>query len=374
MIKLNKELTEKHIEEIARYDLGNSKVFGSAYYVFQKNNFSLIKTYGTLSPDSRTAVDGTTLFRLASMTKPVTAVAALILCDRGLLSLDDKIEDYLPDFRGIHIIDAKGNDYGEAKKAPVIRNLLSHCSGIGSDAEKFSRMTEKDYKSIRSAVEYYIRAGLDFEPESTQLYSPTGAFDVLVNIIEKITGTDYLTFLKNELFIPCEMYDTTFVPDEERKKRIIAMHMNKDGKNAVREMNEECIFENIPMTFFLGGGGLVSSLDDYVKFSKMLLNKGVSVNGSRILSEKTLSAMSTPQFEVSDNQWWGLGVRVITDNSYPYLPKGSFGWSGAYGTHFWVDPENEIIAVFMKNSSVDGGAGNESAVNFEKAVYTSVRE
>jgi CubicO group peptidase (beta-lactamase class C family) len=148
------------------------------------------------------------------------------------------------------------------------------------------------------------------------------------------------------------------------------MHCNKDGKNAEKEMPGDSVFENIPETHYLGGGGLVSTLEDYGNFAKMLLNKGLSHTGKRILSEETFLKMTEPQIKINDNQSWGLGVRVITKKTYPHLPVGCFGWSGAYGTHFFVDPENGIVAVFMKNSAVDGGAGNESAVKFEKAVYS----
>ena len=82
--------------------------------------------------------------------------------------------------------------------------------------------------------------------------------------------------------------------------------------------------------------------------------------------------MSQPQIQNVSNEYWGLGVRIISNSSYPYLPVGSFGWSGAYGSHFWIDPENELFAIYMKNSMIDGGAGNKSAVNFERVVYESL--
>ena len=172
------------------------------------------------------------------------------------------------------------------------------------------------------------------------------------------------------------MVDTTFVLNGEQQSRLVDMHTRIDGENAVRNMPEGCVFEDYPSTHYLGGAGLVSTLSDYVKFAKMLLNKGKTDTGA-ILSEETFNQLCTPQVSkeiMPGNISWGLGVRVITENSYPYLPVGSFGWSGAYGSHFWVDPVNKLFAVFMKNSSVDGGSGNESAENFEKAVYSSSAE
>ena len=151
------------------------------------------------------------------------------------------------------------------------------------------------------------------------------------------------------------------------------MHAKIDNENASFKMKEGCIFEDFPWTLYLGGAGLVSSLQDYCNFAKMLLNKGKTDKG-QLISEKTFNSLCTPQVSediMPENERWGLGVRVITDESYPYLPKGTFGWSGAYGSHFWIDPINRIFAVYMKNSKYDGGGGNQSAVNFERAVYAS---
>ena len=111
-----------------------------------------------------------------------------------------------------------------------------------------------------------------------------------------------------------------------------------------------------------------------MKFARMLLNRGV-LGEKRVLKEETLKLLHTPWVSeeiMSGSQRWGLGVRVITDKAYGTLPAGSFGWSGAYGSHFWIDPQNRIAVVFMKNSMVDGGAGNRSACALEKAVYDAL--
>lgn len=361
----------KNIDEIAMYDISSSKVFGSAYYVYY-DGIEIEKCYGTKSLNSDCPVTNRTIFRLASMTKPITAVAALILAERGILSLNDGIDKYLPTFRNIKIRDVQGN-VSEPRIIPTIRNILSHSSGIGSVAEKLVFMMPDDKKSLDSSVSFYLNNGLDFEPESKQMYSGVAAFDVLTKIIETVTETDYLSFLKKEIFDPCEMLDTTFVPDEEQQARMIEMHQKVNGENAVFNNPSGCVFEDIPCTHYLGGAGLVSTLRDYRNFAKLLLYKGKTKAG-QILREETFDLLCTPQLSsaiMPGNERWGLGVRVITDDAYPYLPKGSFGWSGAYGSHFWIDPVNRVAAVFMKNSRFDGGAANESARNFEKAIYSS---
>ena len=369
---LDKTTLTKNIDAIAKYDFDNSKVFGSAYYVYD-NGETTEKCYGNMSLNSDMPITNTTLFRLASMTKPITAVATLVAMEKGFLSLDDTVDKYIPAFKQIQIKDASGKVSG-LKKQPTILNILTHTSGIGSDSQKLAAMTGADQATLDSAITFYIGSGLDFEPGTKQAYSATGAFDVLVKIIETATGEDYLQFLQKNIFEPCNMKDTTFIPSDEQWDRLVDMHQQVDGENAVATLPEGCIFGNVPVTHYVGGAGLVSTLQDYANFAKMLLNGGQGENG-KVISKTSVKLLSSPQISADvmpGNARWGLGVRVITKKSYPYLPVGSFGWSGAYGSHFWIDPVNNVFAVYMKNSHVDGGASNESANKFEKAVYTAL--
>ncbi len=380
MNKLDKNLLKFNIEKAVRFDFDNHKVFGSAYCVIQEDKVIYKNGFGTTSADNAEAVTENTIFRLASMTKPITAVATLILVERGQLSLSDKVSDYLPEYKDVHITqisDAnKIIDLGKAQNDITILHLLTHTSGIGSDAAKSQKMTDEDKKSIDNTVKFHSEIGLDFEPGTKQQYSGTGAFDVLVKIIEKITKTDYLHFLQQEIFAPCDMVNTTFIPNREQWTQIIAIHDKVDGKNTVAKTKENCIFYDYPCTHYLGGAGLVSTLDDYSKFAKMLLNNGKTPK-KQILSEETFRLLHTPFVSekiMPSNERWGLGVRVIVKKDYKTLPVGTFGWSGAYGSHFWIDPVNKVAAVFMKNSLFDGGSGNESARNFEKAVNASFHQ
>ncbi len=374
---MNITLLKNNIEKAARYDFENNKVFGSAYCVIQGNDMIYKKCFGTVSADSTHPVTENTKFRMASMTKPITAAAILILIERGLLSLDDKVSGFLPEFKDIRITQITQNgltDLGKAQNEITVCNLLTHTSGIGSEPLKEQKMTYEDRKSIDSAVEFYSRIGLDFDPGTKQQYSPFAAFDVLAKIIEKVSGTNYHDFLKREIFEPCGMVNTTFTPTLEQWNAMIAMHNKVNGKNCDEKMNEDCVFSDFPKTHYLGGAGLVSTLADYSKFAKMLLNKGKTPT-KQIIGEDILRLMHTPFVSeeiMPSSERWGLGVRVIVREDYENLPLGAFGWSGAYGTHFWIDPANNIAAVYMKNSLFDGGAGNESARNFEKAVNDSL--
>lgn len=371
MKRIDAKLLEKNIYEIANYDLNENNIFGSSYMVCQEGKTVFKGHFGRVNPETGAPVDDNTIFRLASMTKPVTAVAMLILVQRGLISLDDQVKKYVPEFDGIHVISKDGVDYGAARNDATIKHLLTHTSGFASG--KPVVMTENDMVDIQSTVSFFVRAGLDFEPFSQTAYSGTGAFDVLALIAERVTGEDFGELLNKEIFVPCKMADTTFAPSTEQWERVISMHCKVDGKNGVSDTYKGCVFEQFPQTHKLAGAGLASTLCDYSRFAGMLLNNG-RAGDIQIISEDVFSLMHIPYVPESimpGNESWGLGVRVITKEEYEILPVGTYGWSGAYGSHFWIDPENKVTAVFMKNSRFDGGSGNKSAVRFEQAVHKS---
>lgn len=371
MNSLDAERLKNNIDEIANFDIKNNNVFGSSYYVYQKDNFE-IKCHFGHTGNPRNSVDDGTIFRLASMTKPITSVAVLILADKGIISLDDSVSKFLPEFKNIHIISKSGVDLGSPSTEVNIFHLMTHTSGFGSG--KCPKLTETDRLNADNTIKRYIDTGLEYEPFTSSTYSPYASFDVLAKIIEIVADCKYDEFLYEKIFKKCNMVNTTFKPTENQMKRLTKMHNKTDGKSVVQSMPDNCIFENFPATHCLAGAGLVSTLEDYTHFALMLLNDGYAC-GNQILSKNTLDKMfETPVFEnIMPGQSWGLGVRVVTGKAYNYLPVGAFGWSGAYGPHFWIDHKNDICAVFMKNSLHDGGAGNSSANRFEEAVYKSMK-
>ena len=376
MKKLDKELLARNVAQTAEYDLTHGKAFGSAYWVMQDGEVVYERCFGHTAARGTEPVTADTLFRLASMTKPITAFAALMLVDRGLLRLSDPVATYLPAFADITVTEVAEDgtlvDLGAPQTPPTIRHILTHTSGIGSNWRKIDRMTAADKRTVEATVDFHRRMGLDFHPGTRQEYSGSGAFDVLVKVIETITKTDFLSFLQKELFCPLGMRDTTFTPTAEQWGRMIAMHTAVDGVNADFPMLEGCVMGDYPCTHYLGGSGLTSTLRDYAAFATALLHRGQG-----LLSADTFSLMCTPSVPeeiMPIHERWGLGVRVITKDYYEDLPVGSFGWSGAYGTHFFVDPVNKIAGVYLRNSRVDGGSGSESARNFERAVRRSFAE
>ena len=306
-------------------DLASGHIAGASVHVSQWGKTVYEAHFGNATENS--------LFRLASMTKPVTAVAVLILADRKQLRLTDPVIKYLPGFPpNLQII-----------------HLLSHCSGL-SQADYAARITDLYRADGELLVDFISSVEFEHTPGTHCEYNPVAAFALLTAIVEQVAKVDFATFVEREIFLPLGMTDTTFLPTKEQWARLVPMEDTIPG----------CIFEGYPVTNPLGGAGLVSSLEDYKKFAKMLLN-----DGEGILSPEAVKTMSTVQFGK-----WGCGVRVVGENDR--LPKGSYGWSGAYGTHFWVDPTNGIIAIYMKNSRKDGGSGAMTAAHFEEDVYASL--
>ncbi len=366
-MRIDPEKLKANIENLYARDLSTATLFGCACFVAQDGKTLYRGFHGRTSPDGGPVTDKT-LFRLASMTKPVLTVAALILVDRGLLSLSDPVKKYLPVFENTRLKGMDGSDLGPVKTDVTVLNLLTHTSGIG-DIDPV-RPFEKDTLDTIESYVNFIGGKVYFEPFSMQSYSGTANFDVLAAVIQKITGETLESFIRREIFDPLGMTDATFVPSPDQWSRLIKMHTREDGKNAVSPTPDGCLYENFPATHMAGGAGLAATLDDYARFAAMLVNYG-AYDGGRILKEATVKDMATPHYDapiLSDSgDRWGLGVRVVTDDRGP-LAAGSFGWCGAYGTNFWVDPENRVAAVFMKNSRVDGGFGCDSNVRFERAV------
>lgn len=367
----------KRIEARSADDIGSGRVGGIALSVRQNGEIIYENFFDSASMGSLRPITKNTIFRIASMTKPITAVAALILMEKGLLALNDPIEKFLPFFKDLPIVRLDGDKLahvGYAKEKPTVMNILTHTSGIGGGtigSIQNEAMSMSQKADLNKAVEYYSRAGIQFEPFTEVLYSGTASFTVLTAIIEKITDMCYEDFLKKIIFDPLGMTDTTFSPSPEQWKRMIDMHDYVDGKGVLGHTYDGCVFEDFPTSHPLGGAGLVSTLDDYSRFAEMLLE-----GGKGIISEKSVKLMSTPHVPYAiqqRNKRWGLAVKVVTDPGYESLPLGAYGWSGAYGTHFWVDPENRITAVYMKNSQYDGGGSSVTGENFEWDVTLSMK-
>ena len=366
--KLAENLT-KRIEE----DITAQRVGCAAVAVSQWGRLLFRGDFGVQTPGEPQPLRPDAIFRIASMTKPITAVAALIQVERGKLSLEDPVCKYLPQYEKLVV--------GEARRpcdAPLrVFHLLTHTSGMEADLEAklwVKAIPPERQRTLKDAMDVYPERPLAFQPGQQRKYSGRAAFDILARIVEITAGMDFAEFVKKEILDPCGMVDTTFAPTEEQWARVVGMHDYQDGVGVLSPTTPGCVVDRVPVTHPLGGAGLVSTVDDYGKFAQMLLNKGMTEKG-RIIDASFIEQMATPQLApalMNEKVNQGLGVRVIAGEKYPWLPVGSYGWSGAYGPHFWVDPINGITAVYMKNSRYDGGSGSLTGKHFEEDVCNAI--
>lgn len=368
--ELNVNKLEKAVTRSQERRLEAGTLTGAHVIIHQNGECVLNKVYGKASADGE-ALKENAVYRIASMTKPVTAVALLIEQERGHLDINDDLADYMPEYADMQIKKADGTT--EKAKNPIkLYMLVSHVSGLDDTSIMGNELgVPMEERNARTVAEAAAKLPLVYEPGTQQAYN-TAAFDIAARVIEITSGMDFAEYLKVNIFDKLGMTDTTFEPSAEQWSRMVAVHGCENGK-AYDVPYDGQIFGAYPVTYHAAGAALTSTAADYDKFARMLLNGGAGDNGERVMSEESVKLMATPVVDdsiMAGSQKWGLGVRVITDNDYT-LPKGTFGWSGMFGTHFWIDPVNRITAVYMKNSTYDGGAGCQTANELEKDVTDS---
>jgi len=384
MLKLESKTVNSRINATVDKDLADCKYSGVAIRVLQNGETVAEAVKGYADIDTKRPVDGNTLFRLASMTKPVTAVAVLKAQEQGLLNISDSVRYYLPDFKEMYIAkkvtDADGKvSFVQGEKAQTtlrIHHMLSHVNGFGSGEYSYqfiNGLTQTEHMRTLAAFADYTGKNmmLDFEPDTTWGYSGHAAFDICARIVELVSEMPFDEYIQKNIFDPIGVKDITFTPTEEQWSRMIRMHNRIDGKNVSDDSLGRTTFENFPITYFCAGAGLCGTLDSYMKFAEMLRQNG-TIDGVTVLAPGSVEMMKSvwPLNNIGPSpvETWGLGVRVIK-HGHPWLPEGLYGWSGAYGSHFWIDPANGITAVLMRNSRIDGGAGSVSSIELEKNVY-----
>lgn len=359
MKKLNKERLYKTLKERLDEDIYWGRVGGAHLLVLQNGEEAASICQGWHNPDTGEKLKEDAIYRLCSMTKPVTGVAVLIAQEQGLLNIEDKVEDYLPDYADMYVGKEVDGKVVPDKKSNVplrIWHMLSHCNGIMAEVPLGNLMVaatpHEVQTSLASITDYCAKQPLAFEPESYTAYTGRTSFDAVARIIELKSGLTYAEFLDKYIFNPLGLKDFTFYPTEAQWDRMIVPTDKADGNGLVTVNLGKRTFESLPLSYTTAGAGLVASMADYAVFAEMLRNKGRS-GDVQIFSPELLETMTKPR--VPDGtpgrdpiSSWGLGVRVVVKEDV--LPVGSFGWSGAYGTHFWVDPVNEITAIYMRSS------------------------
>ena len=384
MYELNVNELSLRLSELADKGIAEGLYSGIAGRVLQ-NGIPVVEiTKGVADLDTGRPVTADTMFRLASMTKPVTAAAVLAAQDRGLLTVYDEVRRYLPDYGEMWVGRMEKREDGStctvpaerARKQLRIHHLLSHVNGIASGELGnmiLEKMPPEDMLSLRSITDWMGKhLLLDFQPDEVTGYSGTAAQDVAARIVEIVSGMPFDRFVQKTLFDPLGITDITFTPTDEQWGRMMCMFAKDNDRGYMDASLGKTTFECFPLSYFSGGASLTGTMNAYTVFAEMLRQEG-TFNNVRVLSPAAVNLMRSPwplpgTLGIGPVETWGLGVRVVRDG-HPFLPSGLFGWSGAYGTHFWIDPVNKITAIMMRNSRIDGGAGAAATIRFEKSVY-----
>jgi CubicO group peptidase (beta-lactamase class C family) len=326
------------------------------------------------------------IFRIASMTKPVVGVAILMMMEEGKVRLTDPVSKFIPEFKELKVAVPQGQPgarggRGEpprfytvpAEREITVKDLLAHTSGLVSgtiSTAEAAKIQRKPGDALADYLPKLSQVPLEFQPGSRWTYSPGAGFDTLGRIVEIVSGQSLDQFLKQRIFEPLGMKDTFFNISDAQKSRVATMYQ-KMGNTLQKSPNQPAA----PTTYFSGGGGLSSTAEDYGKFAQMLVNGG-QLNGKRLLSPRTVELMGSPFAPDTlpgrtRGEAWGLSVRVIVDAVArgTYLSNGSFGWQGAFGTHFWVDPKEKLVGLLMVQTS-----NQEMIRDFENAVLQAVVE
>ncbi|HEY5336682.1 MAG TPA: serine hydrolase [Rhizomicrobium sp.] len=312
-----------------------------------------------------------TLFRIASMTKPITSVAALMLLEEGKLKLEDPITKWLPEFADMKVLKDPKGPLDETYPAPriiTVEDLMTHRSGfayaftssgpIGKAHEEVLGQPLDNNKTPDQWLAALATLPLTFPPGQQLHYSHST--EVLGFLVGRVAGMTYREFILQRILKPLGMNDTDFYVPKEKRGRAAVVYQQDQATGALKPVP----FPNYdtPPAYTAGGGGLISTLDDYLTFARMLLNKG-ELNGKRYLKKETVELMTsnrlTPEqraipflgMPLFMGQGFGLGVSVIMEpGKHEWMgagSKGAFGWPGAFGTWWQADPEKNMILIFL---------------------------
>jgi CubicO group peptidase (beta-lactamase class C family) len=352
--QLKAGLDTTRLEEIPRrmeQFVGSNIISGAVTLVARRGEIVALDAVGESDLATHRKMRADDLFWIASMTKPMTAVAVLMLQDEGKLSVDDPVEKFLPEFKGQWMVaqrSATNMTLVRAPRAILVRDLLTHTSGLGD------LPAPRTNSSLTELVMAYSQQPLKFPPGSKWEYCNSG-INTLGRIVEVVSGKPFAAFLQERLFEPLGMEDTTFWPTRNQARRLAKSYQPSPNNNALEETS----------VFFIKGelsdrertafpaGGLFSTARDVARFYQMMLNGG-TWHGKQILSRQAVEQMTRTQTGdiktgFVDGMSWGFGFAVEKEPKgiTRMLSPGTFGHGGAYGTQSWADPKKELILILM---------------------------
>jgi len=372
-VGLSSERLHRINDVVQRY-IDSGQIAGGITVVSRRGHIAHFEAQGLMDVESQTPMRKDAIFRMASMTKPVTGVAILMLMEEGKVRLTDPVSRFIPEFKKMKVAMAKPlppAPSGPQRQPPrepeiytipaereiTVRDLLTHTSGLVSggwgtaDANHIAPRKSND--NLAHWVSQLGGVPLDFQPGSQWRYSALAGIDTLGRVVEVASGQTFDQYLKQHIFDPLGMKDTSFVPTEDRLKRVVTLYRTGQKGNYERIETPDWLATK---TLFSGGGGLWSTADDYVRFAQMLVNGG-ELNGTRLLSPRTVDLMATNHVadlysgvgQRQQGMGFGLTVEVVLDSvaAGRRESNGSFGWDGAFGTHFWVDRKEQLVGLLM---------------------------
>jgi len=388
------ETVAKHIEA--------KDVAGAVTLVARRGKIVQFEAQGFADVDSKKPMAKDSIFRLASMSKPITAVAVMMMIEEGKVRLTDRVSAFIPEFKTMKVAVAKGTtdkpvqmpgfgrggpptappefDLVPAAREITVMDLLTHTSGLMSGGVSGIEQGKLAPRGPGDTLGNYIpklaQTPLDFQPGTLWRYSGRYGFDVLARIVEIVSGQPYDQFLQKRLFTPLGMKDTGFAPTPERMARVATVYQRTPDGTLRPAPNSNQLISG---TYFSASGGLMSTAEDYLQFAQMLVNGG-ALNGRRYLSPKTVELMTANHTGDMVNGQFGrpahgmgfaLGVQVWLDPvaADRRVSPGSYGWEGAYGTLQIMDPMEKMVEIIMMQ-----GANGPLQRDFENAVRQALTE
>jgi len=316
-----------------------------------------------------------TIFPIWSMSKPITIVAIMTLFEEDKFLLSDPVSKYIPSMKSLMCKDENGRTY-PCKNTLRIKHLLTHRSGWGYSLRKpdgtLLTVTDSIQKDLGEFMDILSTVPLSHEPGEKYTYGINTA--VAGRLVEVISGKTFYEYLQEKVFGPLEMPNTKFYLSEQDREHFQPLYRTTDNGAGFDDGSHDEMGYDEKHRVYLGGEGMVSTLEDYSHFCEMLLNEGV-YNGNRVLSPATVKMLHAPQ---STEEEYGNNGMVMcysfysleSPEKYDFLaPKGIFGWSGYHNTHFWIDPANNLYGIFMtRRTPYSSGIGNR----FRRAVYQAI--
>jgi len=378
----------QRVHELVERNIAAGEIAGAVTLVARNGQVAYLEAQGVMDLQSKKPMQPDSMFRLASMSKPVAAVAILMLAEEGKVRLNDPVSRFIPAYAnlevGIEKPAAPGPAVARAPGTPpefytvpvtrpiTVLDLLTHTSGLMSGSMGNSAGNAAFTKRHDLGLKWVEELGttpLEFQPGARWSYSAVAGFDALAHIAEIAAGQEYSAFLQQRLFGPLGMRDVTFWPSTEQRSRLATVYQRRDGALVASDNPDSMSGQK----YHGGGGGLMATAETYAQFAMMLANGG-ELNGVRILSPRSVELMGSAFIPSTlpgrpAGEGFGLGVRVVTDAAArgTWLSQGSFGWSGAYGTHFWADPKENLVGIVLAQTS-----NRTFLSDFENAVLQAV--